>query len=235
MRAWRQVQGKKGETEEEGMWKEDQSTKKKGKINKIDTKGMDKIRRRRSLMRVTDRKRGERRERQQETEKRNIWVAKTYKKRQRNNKRELEKRKFLVGERKERERCEGGEETSREKRRRWTKEEVITAQQEPDERALMAEADWAPLPNEQVRLMRNAKWNRSSEQTAIVQITLWLDLFAPLKYLVEQILNKSSTKRVVRQSVRQDTRDYSQKQSLRAFFNLPSLWLKQVREGVWGG
>lgn len=49
------------------------------------------------------------------------------------------------------------EETSREKQRRSTKEEVITAQQGPDERALMTEADGAPLPNEQVGLMRNAK------------------------------------------------------------------------------
>lgn len=41
--------------------------------------------------------------------------------------------------------------------RRSTKEDVITAQQGPDERALMTEADGAPLPNEQVSLMRNAK------------------------------------------------------------------------------
>lgn len=31
------------------------------------------------------------------------------------------------------------------------------AQQEPDERALMAEADGAALPDEQVSLMRDAK------------------------------------------------------------------------------
>lgn len=39
-------------------------------------------------------------------------------KRQMNNKGELEKWREIAGERKEWERCEGGEETSREKRRR---------------------------------------------------------------------------------------------------------------------
>lgn len=94
--------------------------------------------------------------------------------------------------------------------RRSTKEDVITAQQGPDERALMTEADGAPLPNEQVSLMRNAKWNGISKQTDVVQITLWLDLFLPLKYLVKQILNKSSTKWVVRQPLQHDTHDCSQ-------------------------
>lgn len=53
-------------------------------------------------------------------------------------------------EEQERGRCE-------DKERRRTKEEVITAQREPDESAVMAGADGAPLPNEQVSLMRNAK------------------------------------------------------------------------------
>lgn len=38
-----------------------------------------------------------------------------------------------------------------------TKEEVIMAQREPDERAVIAEANGASLPNEQVNLMSNGK------------------------------------------------------------------------------
>lgn len=59
-------------------------------------------------------------------------------------------------ERKEQERCEGRGDIQRETEE-MNKEEVIMAQREPDERAVMAEADGAPLPNEQVSLMRNAK------------------------------------------------------------------------------
>lgn len=44
-----------------------------------------------------------------------------------------------------------------ESKRRDEQKEVITAQREPDERAVMAEADGAPLSNEQVNLMTNAK------------------------------------------------------------------------------
>lgn len=38
-----------------------------------------------------------------------------------------------------------------------TKEEVIMAQREPDERAVIAEANGASLPNEQINLMSNGK------------------------------------------------------------------------------